>query len=189
MKNKLDKLDNWLNESRFAREDFMHDKLHAHGPHHHFGGQRNRKSNQNGVETFTSGLIFTVAFGLAWYLTGWWIWLFPFIFAGILPLVEGVRKMIHERSMRKADRLNQKTTARDTNVLAEKEILRIAKAEQGRVTPTMIALNSSLSVEEAEKILEDMVKKGYASMRVTNSGRIEYEFPEFLPAPEDHPFE
>jgi len=36
-------------------------------------------------------------------------------------------------------------------------------------------------MEEAQKALEDMVRRGYASMEVKESGTVEYVFPEFLP--------
>jgi hypothetical protein len=37
-----------------------------------------------------------------------------------------------------------------------------------------------MSVETAERVLDGLAKKGHASMRVRDDGRIEYEFSEFM---------
>lgn len=62
----------------------------------------------------------------------------------------------------------------------ETTILKLARKFQGRLTPLELAANSSLSLEEADKSLEDFVRKGYANMIVTDVGNIVYEFPGFL---------
>ncbi len=64
-------------------------------------------------------------------------------------------------------------------VRQEKEILRVAKTEHGRITPAVAALKSSCSIEEANQILDSIVEKGYAQMDVDDNGRIVYLFPEF----------
>ncbi len=38
-----------------------------------------------------------------------------------------------------------------------------------------------MGIDEAERVLDGLVKNGHASMRVREDGRIEYEFSEFLP--------
>lgn len=58
---------------------------------------------------------------------------------------------------------------------AEKIVLRIAAQNQGLVTPMEIAIASDLSMDEASRILEDMRKKGYASLRVADNGSYVYE--------------
>ena len=62
----------------------------------------------------------------------------------------------------------------------EKTILRTAKKNRGRTTPAEIALESDLSMEQAQKYLEKLASKGYAEMRVKKSGLIVYVFPEFV---------
>ena len=42
----------------------------------------------------------------------------------------------------------------------ETTILKLARKFQGRLTPLELAANSSLSLEEADKSLEDFVRKG-----------------------------
>ncbi len=43
----------------------------------------------------------------------------------------------------------------------------------------MVALKTELSIEEAQGLLEQMARKGYAVMHLRDNGRIEYEFPQF----------
>lgn len=137
-----------------------------------------RRGKRSPEASITTGAIFTLAFGLGWYFTGTWWFVFPMVFAGILPLVEGLRRLGRERQLRVDG--TQREALRST-ASAEKQILLTAKEEKGIVTPALVALKTDLSIQEAEKLLEEMARKGYAAMRVTESGRIEYEFPEFLP--------
>ena len=137
------------------------------------GDSRRRKSAE---ASLTSGAVFTVAFGVAWSVTGWWFFIFPLLFAGVLPMVDGLRRI---GSQKRRGELPPRGTANAAS--AEKQILLAAKENGGVVTPALVALKTELSIQEAEKALEEMAQRGYANMRVTDSGRIEYEFPEFAP--------
>jgi len=64
-----------------------------------------------------------------------------------------------------------------------KEILKLAQAKGGTATISEIALATSLSLEEAEEILQYFVAKGYANMRLNDNGAIVYEFPGIRPPP------
>jgi hypothetical protein len=64
----------------------------------------------------------------------------------------------------------------------ERSILRIARDRGGRLTPALVALDCDMGVEEAERILDGLAKKGHASMQVREDGRVEYEFSEFMSA-------
>jgi hypothetical protein len=128
--------------------------------------------------SIATGLVFTVGFGAAYLATRPWGWffLFPMIFAGVLPLVNGLI------ALPGSGRLEKKGEGTGRAVASrEKQVLQAARDEQGIVTPTVIALKTELSIQEAETVLEEMARKGYALMRVTDSGRVEYEFPEFVP--------
>ncbi len=143
----------------------------------HYSGKRyekHYKKQKSAEASLTSGIVFTLVFGVVWFTTKQWFWVFPLAFAGLMPAAEGLRKLLSGRK-------RTANSAGDDNAEAEKEILRIAQREKGRITPALVALNSFLSIERAESILENLAKKGYASMHVTEDGRIEYEFPEFLP--------
>jgi len=58
-----------------------------------------------------------------------------------------------------------------------KAILKLAQTKGGTVTVSEIVLGTSLSLEEAEEILQYFVAKGYADMRLSDAGAIVYEFP------------
>ena len=116
-------------------------------------------------------------FGTLWFFLGHSFWIFPLIFVGVLPVIRGMGRLVSERSERR--RIEQKApqlTAADR----EKEILRAAQLEGGRITPATAALRTSCSIEEAEKILEGLAGKGYVNAEILPSGRIEYQFPEFM---------
>ena len=129
-------------------------------------------------DEFISGLTMTIAFGTIWLIFGSNFWIFPMVFAGLIPCVRGGIRFFTGRSLSSGK--PTKLIKNDTGSL-ERQILSVAKAENGRITPAVIALNSNVTLEEAEKTLEDMVKRGYASMEVRDSGTVEYVFPEFIP--------
>ena len=132
------------------------------------------------VEAFFTGIVLTVAFGAVFLLNRHqWFWIFPLVFAGVLPTLEGLRRILRER---KPPRI----AAEEQADMDEKEILRLARDEGGTVTPALAALKTSLNTERAERVLQNLVKKGFASMDVTKEGRVVFEFPEFRPGlPDD----
>jgi hypothetical protein len=120
-------------------------------------------------------LVLAASFGLAWFLTRahpWaWLWLFPIVFAGLLPAISGIRRLRRDRSDEGPLRL--------AAAEAERRILLTARDARGVVTPALVALKTGLSIEEAQALLEQMARQGHAVMHVGESGRIEFEFPEF----------
>ena len=132
------------------------------------------------VETIFSGLAFTVVFGILLARGGQWWWIFPLVFAGILPILEGLRRFI-------ADRARGKIEPGQREALDEKEVLKLAQIEQGIVTPALVALKTSLTADRAEEVLQNLAKRGFTIMQVTEDGRVEYEFPEFKPRIESFP--
>jgi hypothetical protein len=133
-----------------------------------------RQLSRSAHSSITTGLVFTAGFGIAWAVTGLWFLVFPMVFAGVLPLVRGLLRL-------PASRDREKHTELSRTVAREKQVLQAARDERGIITPTVVALKTDLSIHDAEQMLEDMARKGHALMRVTESGRVEYEFPEFLP--------
>ena len=61
----------------------------------------------------------------------------------------------------------------------ERVILRTAKANKGVATPSEVALEADISLDDAKKQLEQLVQKGFAEVRVTKSGNLLYVFPDF----------
>ena len=134
------------------------------------------------MQAFLTGLGLCVVFGVLMQFTHIGFFIFPLIFAGILPTIEGFRRMRLNRSSgnsisRELFRQKQKLK----KIPPEKQILQIAREEQGKVTPAIIALKSNIPLEKAEKMLNTMAKKGHAVLYVTDTGRMIYEFPDFLP--------
>ena len=68
----------------------------------------------------------------------------------------------------------------DPEKALERTILKLARKFRGQLTPLELAADSDLSLDDANNALEDIVRKGYANMKVTDEGNIIYEFPGFL---------
>jgi TM2 domain-containing membrane protein YozV/predicted transcriptional regulator len=73
---------------------------------------------------------------------------------------------------------------RDKNSV-ERTILHTAKRNAGIVTPSEIALDAGISLEDAKKALDALVKQGIAELRVRKSGNLVYTLPDFMHAEED----
>jgi predicted transcriptional regulator len=62
----------------------------------------------------------------------------------------------------------------------ERVILREAKRNKGIITASEVALEANISMEDAKKALNILVDKGFAEMRVRQSGVIVYTLPELM---------
>lgn len=104
------------------------------------------------------------------------------IFFGVLPLIAGI-------ALLRSNYQNQKRAreARERALKEEKEgeIIRLAQRKKGKLTVTEVAAGTSLTLEEAEKILQEMVSRGYVGLKVTNSGILVYEFYEITHGDKD----
>lgn len=142
------------------------------------GGRNSRKS---AGEEVIGGMTLIAVFGLLYFSTHQWFWLFPLCFAGLPALFRGAHRIYSDRALQ---RQRMAEIPRRADAEGTRDILRIAQANKGKITPSIVTLNSSLSLDDAERLLQEMSSKGYASMVVTDSGRIEYEFPEFMENPD-----
>jgi hypothetical protein len=129
-------------------------------------------------DEFISGLSMIAVFSTLWIFFGGFFWVFPLLFAGVLPCIRGGVKFFTDAKLRGNSRIELLEPQEEG---IERAILKTAKESMGRVTPAIVALNANATLENAEKALEDMVKHGYASMDVRDNGTVEYVFPEFLP--------
>ena len=129
-------------------------------------------------EELVSGAAFTLLFTILYFNVGGWFWIIPLCLAGILPLVRGLTGVLERRTRTPIQ--GPKSTQRDAKAEREKEILRLAKSRQGVLTVTTASLESSLSLEETEKVLSDLSDRGYARMEVEDDGSITYRFPDFM---------
>ena len=134
------------------------------------------KSTQSGWEAVTTGFVIAAVFGFLYLRGGSWIWIFPAVFGGVLPMVDGVRKIVSGRASRRAE--IEARTRRPEDL--EREVLRLARDHGGVLTPSLIAVESDISVADAERVLGDLAARGHASVEVRENGRVEYEFAEFM---------
>ncbi len=137
---------------------------------------KGKNDGKDGWEEVTTGLIFAVVFGVLWLRSGSWVWLFPAAFAGVLPMMEGLRKMATARSRRRNEIEARKRRPEDM----ERVVLQLARDHRGILTPSLVAVESDLSIGEAERVLDDLAARGHTSAEIRESGRIEYEFREFM---------
>jgi hypothetical protein len=142
------------------------------------------KHGKHPVERLITALFVGGGFGVFYYLhqDKWWLLACAFFF-GVAPLAASVRELA-ERRLARRESLEPRAarlSAKEKAVAQEREVLRIARDSGGVVTPSLVAVESQLSVEEAERTLDELAKKGHAELRVASSGRVEYEFVEFLP--------
>jgi hypothetical protein len=135
-----------------------------------------KKSSQDELIT---GAALTVVFSILYFRVGGWFWIFPLVFAGVLPLVRGLSRLIEGRARRPLD--TPRSGTKNAKAAQEREILRLAKSKRGILTVASASLDSSLSLEETEKVLSDLSSRGFAQMEVEENGTISYRFPDFLP--------
>ena len=76
-----------------------------------------------------------------------------------------------------------------SNNAIEQAVLRSAKKNGGMTTPSEVALEASIPIEEARKSLDYLVSKGFAEMRVNRSGVIAYFFPDIIDPSRKEEFE
>jgi hypothetical protein len=136
---------------------------------------RRSRGRRGPVESILAGSAFTLVFGALFLFqrAEWW-WLFPMVFAGVLPIVEGIRRLVSGRKDAASSSAEKETDA-------ERRILQAAHDKNGTLTAAVAALATGLPIKSAQEMLERLVKEGHAVMNVTNSGVIEFQFPEFLP--------
>ena len=61
----------------------------------------------------------------------------------------------------------------------ERVILKTAKENQGIATPSEVAVESGLSIDQTKRALEKLVSNGHADIRVSKNGNMVYFFQEF----------
>jgi DNA-binding CsgD family transcriptional regulator len=95
-------------------------------------------------------------------LTSFW-WVVPLLGAAV-PLALGV-----------LDRSGTVSKRLEARRIRERELLE-ALAERGELTPTTAAMRTSLTVDEASKVLDDLAGKGHLKLR-TEDGIVAYHLP------------
>jgi Fic family protein len=62
----------------------------------------------------------------------------------------------------------------------ERVILKLAKENNGMLTASEVALAANISIDDAKKDLDALLKKGIAELRVRKSGALVYTIPEMM---------
>jgi predicted transcriptional regulator len=106
-----------------------------------------------------------------------------------------MRKLVNEANLKIAMRTAVYGTVEDRSAFSgshdlpgkkrkktspEQVVLQLARKNRGVVTPGEVALNSDMSMDNANEYLEKLVAKGFAEMRIRKSGSIAYCFPDFF---------
>lgn len=74
----------------------------------------------------------------------------------------------------------QKRLLENKQKKVEKAILSFAKQNRGFITVANAAMEADIPMEEAQKLLDEFVRKGFAQMEVKASGSLMYVFQDFL---------
>ena len=90
---------------------------------------------------------------------------------------------------RQNDQSWRRVTDGESRLVREKEsvervILKLAKTNKGILTASEVALAANIPIEEAKRDLDAMVSKGYAELRVRQSGTLVYTIPDLMDSDE-----
>jgi len=94
------------------------------------------------------------------------------------------RDAIYERHTQARTKFNQSDFKSSMRAEIKKDslervILKTAKDNQGIVTPSEVAVESGLSIDQAKRALEKLVSNGHADIRISKNGNMVYFFQEF----------
>jgi TM2 domain-containing membrane protein YozV/predicted transcriptional regulator len=101
-------------------------------------------------------------------------------------LFNGYKQQVpHGRAWRDVDDAQTRVVRGKETV--ERTILRLAKQNKGVLTASEVALEANISMDEAKKVLDTLVNKGFAELRVRKTGTLVYTLPELMDS--DSPLE
>jgi len=95
---------------------------------------------------------------------------------------ESARRNIDNKRWRNVD--DGKMHIINNRESVEHVILKLAKSNKGILTASELALSAHISIDEAKKDLDAMVSKGFAELRVRQSGSLVYTIPDLMDSDE-----
>jgi hypothetical protein len=132
---------------------------------------------QRALQEISSGLVLCLAWGAAGlflFHSKWVVW--PLFFMGGLPVASGIKHLIEAGIAAPGEKRKEKA---ERGRALELSILRLASERGGILTPALVAMETGMSLDEAQAALDQMAGKGHAELNVLDSGRLEYRFREF----------
>jgi class 3 adenylate cyclase len=136
------------------------------------------ESKSDWRELIPVGIVATGGFGAAliWFNVLWLV--FPLIFVGLMPLGIGISRLLSRRKKIKSERARMPAQQ-------ERLVFEAARRGGGRLSVMQMSAESSLSLDEAQNVLDEMAKRGYIGQEVDDNGLITYVFPELRGTVED----
>lgn len=145
----------------------------------------------------TSAIMTALFMGFSFFFRSGF-WFLPMVFAGVIPLIEGIgrqrklrqkldeidytpKRFLIRPETRRGNERPVKRSSGGSAVNPEVLAFRTARDHGGIVTPALLTLEGGISLDDSERILEDLVTRGYATMDITDDGKIVYIFSEFKP--------
>lgn len=109
----------------------------------------------------------------------------PGVYAGLIvffggTLVGGAYLAWRMLKKRPGDAAPEASPAPPTEADRERQVLRFAETEHGRVTIPEVAANCDMTIAEAKATLDRLVTLQAAAIQVTGSGVLVYVFPGFM---------
>lgn len=72
--------------------------------------------------------------------------------------------------------MTRRREAEQRSAYGEKAVLRVAAMYNGRVTLSQIGVETDLSIDEAERVIEDLCRRNIAQPELLDDGSVEYRF-------------
>jgi hypothetical protein len=119
------------------------------------------------------GIAATVGFGVALaYWGAMWL-VFPLTLVGLIPLGIGAARLWLPGK-------GQERPSPPVSQELEGKVLKAASRRSGKLTVMQASVEGRLTMDQAQAVLDDMVRKGYVSQEVDQRGVVVYVFPDFL---------
>jgi len=110
------------------------------------------------------------------------LWMFTFGLFGFGALYDffTLPRQVREANMQKAlfDNIIQQVSEKKKR--PEHTVLKLARENKGILTISDVALDAGIPIEDAKKLLDAMVSKGFAELRVRKSGTLVYVIPDMM---------